>query len=203
MKKVLLATVAFLALGALPAAAQSLSNLDFSVLGGWSSHPGLSINGGHSAVDDSYNLGARVGTPLDSMGLANFSLDADVFFNRGAFAGTTAAAGSTPAGYGKGARLNSTSFMGDLVYHLPTSTPWSFYGGGGLGVVHDNLDGTLHGSSTVMGWQALGGVEYAFTPSTSLFAEYRYQNAHDANIGAVRGVGNTSNNVSIGVKFNL
>ena len=203
MKKFVSAAVAILALSAGAASAQSLSGLDFSVLGGWSSHPGLSINGGKSEVNDSYNLGARVGAPLDNMGLTNFSVDADVFFNRGTFAGTNAAVGSTPAGFGRGARLNSTSFMGDLVYHLPTATPWSFYGGGGVGVVHDNLDGTLHGSSTVMAWQGLGGVEYAFTPSTSLFAEYRYQNAHDANIGAVRGVGNTSNNVSVGVKFKL
>jgi opacity protein-like surface antigen len=203
MKKLISAIAAFLALGVTAASAQSLSNLDFSVLGGWSSHPGLSINGGHSPVDDSYNLGARVGTKLDTMGLSNFSLDADVFFNRGGFAGTTAKVGTVPAGFGAGARLNSTSFMGDLIYHLPTAAPWSFYGGGGIGVVHDNLDGTLHGSSTVMGWQGLGGVEYAFTPSTSLFVEYRYQNAHDANIGAVRGVGNTSSNVSVGVKFNL
>ncbi len=37
----------------------------------------------------------------------------------------------------------------------------------------------------------------------SLFTEYRYQNAHDANIGGLRGIGNTSNNASVGVKFNL
>ena len=37
----------------------------------------------------------------------------------------------------------------------------------------------------------------------SLFTEYRYQNAHDANIDALRGVGNTSNSLSIGMKFSL
>ena len=70
-----------------------------------------------------------------------------------------------------------------------------------LGAVHDDLNGTLHGSSTVFGWQALGGLEYAMAPKTSLFAEYRYQNAHDANIGVTGPIGNTSNNVSMGVKF--
>lgn len=37
----------------------------------------------------------------------------------------------------------------------------------------------------------------------ALFTEYRYQNAHDANIGALTGVGNTSNNISVGMKFSL
>jgi hypothetical protein len=36
----------------------------------------------------------------------------------------------------------------------------------------------------------------------AMFAEYRYQNAHDANI-AGGPVGNTSNNLSLGVKFKL
>ncbi len=93
--------------------------------------------------------------------------------------------------------------MGDLIYHLPTDLPLNFYGGGGVGIVNDNLSGSLHGGSAVMGWQAIGGAEFPLNPSTSLFAEYRYQNAHDANIGAVRNVGNTSNNVSVGVKYRL
>jgi hypothetical protein len=38
---------------------------------------------------------------------------------------------------------------------------------------------------------------------TSMFAEYRYQNAHNANVDSIRNVGNTSNNLSVGVKFNL
>ena len=29
-----------------------------------------------------------------------------------------------------GAQLRSSSFMGDLIYHIPTASPWSFYGGG-------------------------------------------------------------------------
>ena len=93
--------------------------------------------------------------------------------------------------------------MGDVIYHLPFDFPLHLYGGAGIGVINDSLGGTLAGSSTVLGWQALGGAEFALSPQTSLFAEYRYQNAHDANIGGIKNVGNTSNNVSVGVKFNM
>ena len=60
------------------------------------------------------------------------------------------------------ARLQSSSYMGNLIYHLPTDTPFSVYGGAGLGAVNTNIDNGIgnHGGSTVLGWQALGGVEY-------------------------------------------
>ena len=73
-----------------------------------------------------------------------------------------------------------------------------------MGAVNTNYESpTAGGSGTEFGWQAIGGVEYKFSPQTSLFTEYRYQNAHDANIGALTGVGNTSNNISVGMKFSL
>ena len=193
MKKCLIAISAIL-LSAGAAQAQMFDggmfdNSYVSVMGGWASHPGLSIGANsHANVNDGYNVGARIGTWLSAV--PNVTADIDYFYNRGDYVGT-------------GAHLNSTSVMGDILFHVPTASPFSFYGGGGLGMVNDDLSGSLHGSSIVMGWQALGGAEYSLSPQTSLFAEYRYQNAHDANIGTVRHVGNTSNNVSVGVKFNM
>jgi opacity protein-like surface antigen len=188
MKKCLIAMSAIL-LSAGAAQAQMFDNSYVSILGGWASHPGLSLGANpHSAVNDGYNLGARAGAWLGL--LPNVTADVDYFYNRGDYAST-------------GAHLNSSSVMGDLLYHIPTASPFSFYGGGGLGMVNDDLSGSLHGSSIVTGWQALGGAEYALSPKTSLFGEYRYQNAHDADIGALRNVGNTSSNVSVGVKLNL
>ena len=194
MKKLLL-TLFAIVLSAAAAQAQTANNyspdnnFSLSLLGGWSSHPGLMLGGVKTGVNDAYNAGARLGYQLNGTPLEGFSIDADYFFNRADYAGSPST------------NLNSSSVMGDLIYHLPTDSQWSFYGGAGLGLVHDNLDGNLHGSSDVLGWQALGGAEYAFTPSTSLFAEYRYQNAHDADVGGLKNVGNTSNNVSVGVKF--
>ena len=57
--------------------------------------------------------------------------------------------------------------------------------------------------SGVLGWQALGGVEYRASDQASIFAEYRYQNAHDVNAGGLTQIGNTSNILSFGVKWHL
>jgi opacity protein-like surface antigen len=191
MKKYAFAIVSTLLLSAGAAQAETAGITDnafVSVLGGWSSHPDLSFGSTHTRVDDGYNVGARVGTWLDL--LPGFTVDADYFFNRSDLPGKTA-------------HMNSSSVMGDLIYHLQTNMPLGLYGGAGLGLVNDNLSGSLHGGSAVLGWQAIGGAEFPLSDGTALFAEYRYQNAHDANIGAIRNVGNTSNNVSLGIKFHL
>ncbi len=159
-----------------------------SVLGGGSFHPDLALGSTHVAASNGYNVGGRVGADLDM--LPGFTVDADYFFNRSDYPGNTA-------------HLNSSSGMADLIYHIPASLPVNFYGGAGIGAVNDNLSGNLHGGSTVLGWQAIGGAEFPLANGPALFAEYRYQNAHDANIGGVTNVGNTSNNVSVGVKFHL
>ncbi len=185
MKKYLTAlTVLLLTAGA--AQAQMFNDSFVSILGGWSSHPNLTLGATQPSVSDSYNVGARIGTALPWTG---FTVDADYFYNRG--------------GYASGGSLNSQSFMGDIVYHFPFDLPVQLYGGGGIGVVNDSLGGSLTGSSTVLGWQALGGAEFPMGDRTTLFAEYRYQNAHDANAGLIHGVGNTSNSLSVGVKFKM
>jgi opacity protein-like surface antigen len=191
MKKSLIALSALL-LSAGAAQADDMFGKDMfvSVMGGWTSHPALTTGATRALTGDDYNLGARVGTSLSF--LPGFTTDIDYFYNQTPFTGAYS-------------RLNSQSVMGDLMYHLPIPLPLpiNLYGGAGVGMVNDNLAGRLHGSSTVLGWQAIGGAEMPLNSMTSLFAEYRHQNAHDADIGAIRNVGNTSNNLSVGVKFHL
>jgi opacity protein-like surface antigen len=185
-----LTAMAVLLLTAGAAQAQMFDDSFVSVLGGWSYHPALKLGATQPGVSDSYNVGARIGTGLPM--LPGFTMDADYFYNRG--------------GFGSGRSLNSQSVMGDLIYHVPTDLipiPFHLYGGGGIGVVNDSLGGTLQGSSSVLGWQAIGGAEFPVSDTTSMFAEYRYQNAHDANAGAIAGVGNTSDSVSVGVKYHF
>jgi opacity protein-like surface antigen len=175
---------------AFSAGAASADDAFISIMGGPTFDPALSLNGGKVGMNDGFNGGLRVGYGLDDWNLSGFSIDADGFFDQSRYSGSFA-------------RLRSASFMGDLMYHFKTGTPFSIYGGGGLGAVNTNYESPVAGgSSTVFGWQAIGGIEYQFAPQTSLFTEYRYQNAHDAN-AALAGVGNTSNNLSVGVKFNL
>ncbi len=190
MKRLLFAAAAIVMSGAAALAqdAATTSPVSVSVLGGWASHPGLTLGASRPNGGDGVNAGARLSYDMGMLPLSGFSVDADYFYNRADYA------------RGSAARLDSSSFMADLTYHAPIGGDWSLYGGAGLGAVNDNLRGS--GSSTIFGWQALGGVEHQFTATAAMFAEYRYQNAHDANIGGGP-VGNTSNNLSVGVKFRL
>jgi opacity protein-like surface antigen len=195
MRNLIIASAATLLLGTLAAQADSY----VSVLGGPTFAPSLNVSGTRNGMDTGFNVGARVGTSLDTLNLpnlpdlSNFSIEADGLFNQSNYSGTA------------NARLQSSSYMGNLIYHLPMDGPFELYGGAGLGAISTNIDNGVgnHGGSTVLGWQALGGVEYRASDQASLFAEYRYQNAHDVNAGGLTNVGNTSNNLSFGVKWHL
>jgi opacity protein-like surface antigen len=196
MRNLIIASAAALLLGSVAAQADTY----VSVLGGPTFAPSLNVSGTRNGMDTGFNVGARVGTSLDTLNLpgnlpdlSNFSIEADGLFSQSNYSGTA------------NARLQSSSYMGNLIYHLPMDGPFELYGGAGLGAVSTNIDNGVgnHGGSTVLGWQALGGVEYRASDQASLFAEYRYQNAHDVNAGGLTNVGNTSNNLSFGVKWHL
>ena len=194
MKNLFVASAAALLLGIGAAQAGDFTNNAYvSILGGPTFAPGLNVNGTKNDMDTGFNVGARAGYYLSDWNLPNLSVEADWMLNQSDYSRTA------------NARLQSNSYMANLIYHLPTESAFEFYGGAGLGAVDTNIDNGLgnHGGSTVLGWQALGGLEYRVSDQASLFAEYRYQNAHDANIGALTGVGNTSNNISVGMKFSL
>src|SRR3569623_24610 len=188
MKKLLVASAAALLLGTFAANADSY----VSILGGPTFAPGLNVNGTKQGMDTGFNVGARYGYYLGNWNLPNFSVEADGLFSQSKYSNDG------------DARLQSSSYMANLIYHLPLeNSPVSFYGGAGIGAIQSNFDNAagIHGGSTVLGWQALGGAEYRDSAAASLFAEYRYQNAHDVNVGGLTNIGNTSNNLSFGVKW--
>ena len=164
-----------------------------SVLGGPQFDPSLNVGGTTHGMDTGFNVGGRYGFYLNDWNLPNVSLEADGLFSQSNYSGI------------HNARLQSSSYMGNAIYHIPTGSPFEFYGGAGLGLVNTNIDNGAgnHGGSGVLGWQALGGIEYRASDQASIFAEYRYQNAHDVNAGGLTQVGNTSNNLSFGVKWHL
>ena len=194
MKNVFVASAVALLLGTSVlgvGAAQADSYI--SVLGGPTFDPALNVSGTKNNMDTGFNVGARYGYYLNDWNLPNVSLEADGLFSQSTYSGTA------------NARLQTSSYMGNAIYHLPTGTPFEVYGGAGLGLVNTNVDNGAgnHGGSGVLGWQALGGVEYRASDQASIFAEYRYQNAHDVNAGGLTQIGNTSNNLSFGVKWRL
>ncbi|HWD29524.1 MAG TPA: outer membrane beta-barrel protein [Rhizomicrobium sp.] len=165
---------------------------NISLMGGQTYSPHLSVGGAPAKVDNGFNAGGRLGYDLgDWTGVRGLELATDIFY--------------TQSDYGvRQARLSSLSFMGDVIYHVDLGLPVGVYGGAGVGGVRTMINNpTVDSGGTVFAWQALGGVDYQLTPESKLFAEYRYQNAHDANVGSVHGVGYTSNNVSAGIKIDL
>lgn len=190
MRNVIVASAAALLLS-MPVAASADTYI--SVLGGPTFAPGLNVNGTKNPMDTGFNAGARIGTSLDTWNMPNLSVEADGLFNQSTYSNTN------------NARLQSSSYMANLIYHVPLDSPFGVYGGAGLGAVNTNIDNGIgnHGGSTVLGWQAIGGVEYRASEQASLFAEYRYQDAHNVNAGGLTQVGNRSNNLSFGVKWHL
>jgi opacity protein-like surface antigen len=187
-RSLLLATV----FAAVSLTAAHADDWNISVLGGPTYSPHLSVNGAPRNIDDGFNAGARLGYDLNSWtGISGLTLAADGLYTQSHYSGTQS-------------RLSTVSFMGDLIYRVDLGLPVGVYGGAGAGGIYDMISsGNTDASSTVFAWQALGGVDYQFSPEAKLFAEYRYQNAHDANVGPLTGVGYTSNNVSAGVKIDL
>lgn len=195
MKKCVLfvaAAAASLLAGTSAYAQDLLDNTYVSVLGGPTFDPDLRFNAGRQPMDTGFNVGGRVGYKLDdSLPVSGFAVELDAFYNQNHYT-------ATPS------RMASGSLMANLVYRFDTGTPFGIYGGGGVGAVNTSFNGQgFDNSSTVLGWQALGGVDYRLTDNTSFFTEYRYQQAHAVNLGFANHVGNTSNNVSVGLKFNL
>ena len=145
MKKLFVASAAALILGTFAAQADSY----VSVLGGPTFAPALRVGGAKFDMDTGFNVGARIGTTLDRWNLPDFSVEADGLFGQSTYAGNN------------NARLQTSSYMGNLIYHLPvfTGTPWGVYGGGGLGAVNTNVDNGVgnHGGSTRRNGSAYSG----------------------------------------------
>ena len=137
-------------LGAGAAQAEILDNSYVSILGGATFAPNLRVGNTKNPMDTGFNVGVRFGHYLTDWNLPNFSVEADGLFSQSNYSGFS------------NARLQSSSYMGNLIYHLPMDGPFQVYGGAGLGAVNTNIDNGVgnHGGSTVLGWQALGGVEY-------------------------------------------
>jgi opacity protein-like surface antigen len=181
------------AIAILTATGAQAQGWNFSIMGGSTWSPNLPEGAGPlRAVDNGFNAGGRLGYDLDDWtGFSGLSADLDTFYTQSDYTG-------------RQSRLSSLSFMGDLIYHVDLGLPVGVYGGAGVGGVRTMLNTQqVDSGGTVFAWQALGGIDYHFSPDTTVFAEYRYQDAHDANVGTIPGVGYRSNNVSVGLKFAL
>ena len=122
--------VAFAASLMLPTAAANAEPY-ISILGGPTWAPDLNVAGTKRAMDTGFNVGGRAGMTLENWNLPNLALEADFLFNRSNFDANNAG------------RIESSSYMANLVYRAPLSGPWSLYGGAGLGAVNTNFDNSI------------------------------------------------------------
>ena len=113
MKNLLAVSAVALVLGTVAANADDyMANSYVSVLGGPTFAPNLNVSGTTHGMDTGFNAGARFGYYLDEWNLPNVSLEADGLFSQSTYSGTA------------NARLQTSSYMGNAIYHLPTGTPF-------------------------------------------------------------------------------
>jgi len=87
-------------------------------------------------------------------------------------------------------RVSQFTLMGNAIYDFDTGTPWTPHIGAGVGVGWDRIGGntpapgfqTVDTRATVVSWQALAGLEYAFNPQLRLGLDYRYIGSGDIEV---------------------
>ncbi len=98
--------------------------------------------------------------------------------------------------------LNATALMANAYYNFPIANTVGGYFGGGLGAVRIKFDGpgAFSDDDTVIGGQVIGGLTYGVSDGVTLFTEYRYQMAADADIGG-QDVEYNSHNLGGGIRI--
>jgi len=181
-----------------PAAAQGmLQATDFYLKGfGGFSFPGderarfsgSASGGGNARLDDGWGVGGAFGAMIapnvaTELEVAYRTADLDRIGRRG-----------DPLG--RGGESRSTSFMLNAFYvfdGMGAAGGVTPYVGGGLGAARQalNIDGgPLRGNydeDRLLAYQAIGGVAYGLTPTTSLFGELRYYGIDERTLKGPRG----------------
>jgi OOP family OmpA-OmpF porin len=99
-----------------------------------------------------------------------------------------------------GGTFEEFAIMGNLVYDWRLSDRWSLALGAGLGmdqIHYDNDSGwhtvPIHDNEWVFAWQLIAGFNYELDNQNTLFVNYRYFNASDAEFTEVDGLGDLHN----------
>jgi opacity protein-like surface antigen len=100
----------------------------------------------------------------------------------------------------------------NALYDFDTGGPLKPYIGGGVGVGFVNVDYSpsdvtiIDDKSTEFAWQAMAGIAWEISPTTELFAGYRYRQTKDASVSADLfsadfDIENKTSIVELGVRF--
>ncbi len=150
--------------------------------GGYTYMSDQDISGGGASkisLNDGFGIGGSIGyLPSSSMPLINsLRFEAEVTYHQNNISSVHLTNGTSVGGSGS---FNSTAYMINTFYDLPTGSAWSPYIGGGIGMA------TLHlpsgngignsGSSNEFAYQGLLGIGYSpeTLPNTQWLIGYRY-----------------------------
>jgi outer membrane protein OmpA-like peptidoglycan-associated protein len=105
------------------------------------------------------------------------------------------------------------SYMGNLLFDIPTGTPWVPYVGAGIGGARLDLDSvslpaagvSVDDDETGWAWQGIAGVTYHVSDNLGIFADYRYFDTEDIQFRASNGTSfetdYTAHTISIGLRY--
>ena len=180
----------------------------FSAFGGanWLNDTSFSITG--AMVDNEYDTGFVAGGAIgydfgQAMGPLGLRLEAEVSYRSNDVDSHTvtvigAGPGTFPSGVGSTTALAG---MGNVLFDLNTGSPFTVYGGGGLGVANIDFDGhatgpdaasVMNDDDTVFAWQLIAGTGYEISPNMVLDVQYRYFNAGDVSLTSTAAGGSVS-----------
>lgn len=98
--------------------------------------------------------------------------------------------------------LNALALMVNGFYNFPIANTVGGYFGAGIGAVRIDFEGPgpFSDNDTVFGGQLMGGLTLDVSENVTLFTEYRYQMAADADIGG-QDIEYNSHNIGGGVRI--
>ena len=119
---------------------------------------------------------------------------------------------SVTGGGGGNGDVSVLSYMGNVLFDIPTGTQWVPYIGGGIGGARVDLDTSLPAAgvsvdSDETGWayQGIVGVTYHVNENLGVFADYRYFDTEDISYRASNGTrfetDYTAHTLSVGLRY--
>jgi opacity protein-like surface antigen len=172
------------------------------------------VSGGSAtklSLDNGFGVGGSIGyLPSSSIPLINsLRFEGEVTYHQNQINKATRSNGSTFASSGN---YDSTAYMLNTFYDLPTGTNWSPYIGAGIGAATVHLDtgsgaGNTGGSDTQFAYQGLVGIGYSpdSIPNTQWTLGYRYLATTNPDFDTATGgdvkTKYSTNSVEIGGKF--
>jgi OOP family OmpA-OmpF porin len=177
----------------------------FSAFGGanWLDDTSFNIDpAGPAIVDNDYDTGFVVGGAIgydmgQAMGPFGLRFEAELSYRNNDV--NSHSLGGQPLG-GPFGSTSALAGMGNILFDLNTGSPFTIYGGGGLGVANVEFDGhgaagpgtVMNDDDTVFAWQAIAGMGYEISSNIVLDVQYRYFNASDVSLTSVSGASSST-----------